>query len=63
MSINFVINSQLYKDSIIGAYTLFLDSIKEQIKRGHSGHHYNWPLQQHKDTKEPHLPCSLESPR
>ena len=27
MSINFVINSQLYKDSIIGAYTLFRDSI------------------------------------
>ena len=27
MSINFVINSQLYKDSIIGAYTLFWDSI------------------------------------
>ena len=28
MSINFVINSQLYKDSIIGAYTLFWDSIR-----------------------------------
>ena len=28
MSINFVINSQLYKDSIIGAYTLFRDSIE-----------------------------------
>ena len=30
MSINFVINSQLYKDSIIGAYTLFWDSIHSQ---------------------------------
>ena len=27
MSINFIINLQLYKDSIIGAYTLFRDSI------------------------------------
>ena len=26
MSINFVINSQLHKDSIIGAYTLFWDT-------------------------------------
>ena len=28
MSINFIINLQLYKDSIIGAYTLFRDSIQ-----------------------------------
>ncbi len=32
MSINFVINSQLYKDSIIGAYTLFWDSIRYRAK-------------------------------
>ena len=31
MSINFVINSQLYKDSIIGAYTLFWDSINKLV--------------------------------
>ena len=28
MSICFIINLQLYKDSIIGAYTLFRDSIR-----------------------------------
>ena len=32
MSINFIINLQLYKDSIIGAYTLFRDSIRQRRK-------------------------------
>ena len=37
MSINFVINSQLYKDSIIGAYTLFWDSIDARQPLGCQG--------------------------
>ena len=34
MSICFIINLQLYKDSIIGAYTLFRDSIREYLDTG-----------------------------
>ena len=41
MSINFVINSQLYKDSIIGAYTLFWDSIIIRILTEYFIYRYN----------------------
>ena len=42
MSICFIINLQLYKDSIIGAYTLFWDSIDLAKLTSYCGDRYEW---------------------